>query len=100
MKKRISKEEKVLERNTLRSRRKLLREYKKATKEPMFKSEEKEIIKHITITFVVIMYVINIFELIIDAPFMREAMLIENICLPLVIALVVAIAIFANRKIF
>jgi len=100
MKKKMSKEEKVLERNTLKNRKQLLKEYKKATKEPMFNSEEREIIKHITITFIVIMYLMNIFELIANGPFMREAMLIENIFLPFIIGLVVAIAIFFERRFF
>lgn len=95
--KKISKEEKVLERNTLRSRKKLLKEYQKATKEPKLSSEEKEIIKQITISFVVGMYVLNIVELLSDAPFMREAMLLENLLLPVVIGIVVVVAIFFNR---
>jgi len=100
MKKRLSKGEKKLQKNTLKERKKILKEYEKATKKPFFRSEEKEIIKYIAVSFIVGMYVINILELLTNAPFMREAMLIENILLPFVIGLVVAVAIFFERRFF
>ena len=98
MKKKISKEQRKIEKKVIRDRNKLLRQYKKATKEPIFRAEEKVVMKYIAISFLVGIYVINIAELILNVPFMREALLIINLLTPFALGLVIAIAIFFNRK--
>ena len=98
MKKKISKEQRKIEKKVISDRNKLLRQYKKATKEPIFRAEEKVVMKHIAISFLVGIYVINVAELILNVPFMREALLIINLLTPFALGLVITIAIFFNRK--
>ena len=98
MKKKISKEEKVIEKNVKKSRRKLLREYNKAIKKPILRTEEIMIIKYVIVSFLVGIYAFNTAELILNVPFMREALLIINLITPIAMLLVITIAIFFNRK--